>query len=233
MIIDKKKLMTYTYFNRIPDWNLRSTHLFSLVKKNIPGMVRKPFPTMVVDLRDSTFISKWSASTRTKINRAEREGVTVDRGHYLLTDILTLFVMSTASKGLKGYKPEHFDHFPVVECSAISYDGVMLCSHIWVIDREEKRALLYVNATNYHNDNDDKSLTGRAHYFLLWQDGLFLRQKGVETMDLMGYEAHTDKKMLKGVYQWKAGTHGKEEMLYHYYPLWFYVFRKFRNMLTG
>jgi hypothetical protein len=233
MIREHKKWMNYTYFNRNPGWDLRTTHLFSLISKDIPLMTRVPFPTLVIDLRDPTFVNKWSDSTRTKINRAEREGLTADRGNYLLQDILKLFAATAATKGLKGYIPQDFDQFPIVESSAIFYDGVMLCSHIWVIDEEEKRALLYVNASNYHNDNDDKSLTGRAHYFLLWQDGLFLRQKGVDTMDLMGYETNTQNKMMKGVYQWKAGTHGKEEMLYHYYPSWFYLFRKFRNMLTG
>jgi hypothetical protein len=233
MIREHKKWMNYTYFNRNPGWDLRTTHLFSPTSKEIPLMTRVPFPTMVVDVLDPTFVSKWSDSTRTKINRAEREGLTVDRGNYLLPDVLKMFAASAAIKGLKGYAPQDFDQFPIVESSAIFYDGVMLCSHIWVIDEEEKRALLYVNASNYHNDNDDKSLTGRAHYFLLWQDGLFLRQKGVDTMDLMGYETNTQNKMMKGVYQWKAGTHGKEEMLYHYYPSWFYLFRKFRNMLTG
>jgi hypothetical protein len=109
----------------------------------------------------------------------------------------------------------------------------MLCGHVWLIDKEEKRALLYVNASNHHNPNDDTSLTGRAHYFLLWQDGLYLRHLGIDTMDLMGYERDSVNPLMKGVYQWKAGTHGKEEILYHYYPFWFFVLRKFRNMLAG
>lgn len=232
MIVEQKRWMTYTYFNREPGQSMRTTHLFSMVRKEIAMMVRVPFPTMIVDLRDSTFLSGWSDSTRTKVNRAEREGLTADRGHYLLPEILKLFSSTAMIKGLKGYVPEDLEQLPHLEASAIYYEGVMLCSHIWLIDHEEKRALLYVNASNHHNDNDDKSLTGRAHYFLLWQDGLFLRSLGIEIMDLMGYTAKSTDKWLSGVYQWKAGTHGKEEMLYHYYPLWFYVFRKFRNMLT-
>ncbi len=233
MIIQQKSLMTYTYLNRDPGMDLRTTHLFSQVKKRIPFMARVPFPTMIVDLRESSFVSQWSASTRTKINKAEREGLTVDRGNYLLPEILKLFSSTATLKGLRGYVPEDFDQLPHLESSAIYYEGVMLCSHIWLIDAEEKRAILYVNASNHHNDNDDKSLTGRAHYFLLWQDGMYLRSLGIETMDLMGYTTKSENKWMSGVYQWKAGTHGKEEMLYHYYPLWFYVFRKFRNMLTG
>jgi hypothetical protein len=233
MITQRKRLMTYTYFNRNPEADWRTTHLFSPVKKRNVLMVRVPFPTMVVDLRLSAFVSHWSASTRNKINRAEREGLTVDRGNYLIPEILKLFSSTARLKGLKGYVPEDFAQLPQLESSAIYYEGVMLCSHIWLIDQEEKRAMLYVNASNHHNDNDDRSLTGRAHYFLLWQDGLYLRSLGIETMDLMGYKATSNDKWLNGVYQWKAGTHGKEEMLYHYYPVWFYVFRKFRNMLTG
>lgn len=233
MIVEQKRWMTYTYFNRDPLQSHRTTHLFSLVKKDIAMMVRVPFPTMIVDLRDSSFLSRWSDSTRTKVNRAEREGLTADRGNYLIPEILKLFSSTAMLKGLRGYAPEDFEQLPHLESSAVYYEGVMLCSHIWLIDQEEKRAMLYVSASNHHNDNDDKSLTGRAHYFLLWQDGLFLRSLGIEIMDLMGYAAQSADKWLSGVYQWKAGTHGKEEVLYHYYPWWFYVLRKFRNMLTG
>jgi hypothetical protein len=233
MIREQKKLMTYTYFNRNPGWHPRMTHLFSPVRKRIPMMVMVPFPTMIVDLRDAEFINHWSASTRTKINRAVREGLTVDRGNYMLPDILKLFAATATLKGLRGYTPEDFDTLPGIESSAVFYEGVMLCSHVWLLDKEEKRALLYVNASNHHNNNDDSILTGRAHYFLLWQDGILLRQLGMETMDLMGYEPETKNSWMKGIYQWKAGTHGNEEMLYHYYPFWFYVLRKFRNMLTG
>lgn len=233
MITQRKKRMTYTYFNRNPGLNIRTTHLFSLVKKKVPLMVRVPFPTMTVDLLKPEGMSNWAASARTKINRAEREGLTVDRGNFLIPGILNLFAVTAALKGLRGYVPSDFDQFPLVKSSAVIYEGVMLCSHIWVIDAEEQRALLYVSASNFQNDNDDKSMTGRAHYFLLWHDALYLKSLGIKVMDLMGYEPETLNPLLKGVYQWKAGTHGKEEMLYHYYPFWFYVFRKFRNMVTG
>jgi hypothetical protein len=233
MITERKRMMTYTYFNRSPGMDMATTHLFSPVKKNISMMARVPFPTMTINLTDPQFVKSWSSSARNKINKATREILTVDRGPYLISDILNLFRSTATLKGLRGYHPDDFDQFPHIECSAIFYEGVMLCSHIWVIDDAEKRALLYVNASNHHNENDDKSLTGRAHYFLLWQDGLLLQSLGIETMDLMGYMPDTTNTMMKGVYQWKAATHGKQETLYHYYPFWFYLLRKFRNMLTG
>ncbi len=233
MITEQKPRMTYTYFNRNPGMDMRTTHLFSPVKENISMMVRVPFPTMTIDLKEPQFVKAWSSSARNKINKAIREVLTVDRGPYLIPDILSLFAATATLKGLKGYQQADFDQFPHIECSAIFYEGVMLCSHIWVIDDQEKRALLYVNASNHHNENDDKSLTGRAHYFLLWQDGLHLRTLGIETMDLMGYMPDSKNPMMMGVYKWKAATHGKEETLYHYYPTWFYVLRKFRNMVTG
>jgi hypothetical protein len=233
MITQHKKLMTYTYFNHNPGWNLRTNHLFSPARKDIPLMTRVPFPTIVVDLKNPDFIKLWSSSTRTKINKAIRENLTADRGNYLLPDILKLFSATADRKGLRGYTPEDFDKLFPIESSAVFYEEVMLCGHIWLMDKEEQRALLYVNASNHHNQNEDTSLTGRAHYFLLWQDGIYLKQLGIETMDLMGYESDAKHPWLKGIYQWKAGTHGKKEVLYHYYPGWFYVLRKFRNMLTG
>lgn len=231
MITEQKKWMTYTYFNRDPRPGLRTTHLFSPVQKDLNGMVQVPFPTMTVDVRDAEFGELWSSSTRTKIHRAQNENQAVDRGSYLLEDILKLFNPGARLKGLRGFEVADFDTLLNIECCAVYYEGVMLCGHVWLIDETEKRALLYVNASNHYNDNDDRSLTGRAHYFLLWQDGLYLRHLGLETMDLMGYETNTQNESLKGVYQWKSGTHGQEVTLYHYYPRWFFALRKLRNML--
>lgn len=233
MIEQKKKWMTYTYFTRQPEFALKGTHLFSFVDQKIPGMTRVPFSTMTVPVREENFISAWSASTRNKVNKAVREGFVADRGQNLLADVLRLFSLNAERKKLKGYELSHFDSLHPIACSAIVHDGVMLCGHVWLLDRSEKRALLYVNASNYLNEHEDASLTGRAHYFLLWQDGLFFRNLGIELLDLMGYEANTKNPALKGVYSWKEGTHGQTEMLYHYYPVWFYALRQFRKLLTG
>lgn len=233
MIVQRKRWMTYTYFNPSPGWNWSRTHLFSTTRKKMAGMVRVPFSTLTVDLRDEHFLEKWSSSTRAKIHRAQGEHLAVDRGNYLLVEILHLFNSRVRAKGLSGYAPNHFDTLFPLECSAIYVEGVMLCGHIWLVDAAEKRALLYVNASNQSGEPDDRPLVGRAHYFLLWQDGLYLRQMGIQILDLMGYEADSPDPGLRGVYQWKAGTHGQTAMLYHYYPGWFYLLRKFRNMLTG
>lgn len=222
--------MLYTYFNRQPSGDWMISHLFALSKKSIRGMKRIAFPTMIIDIQNENFTHTWSKSTRTKINRAQKEILAVDRGPYLLDDVLQLFMLSATAKGLRGYTASHFESLGPIECSAIYVDGVMICAHVWLIDHQEKRALLYVNASNHHDENNDKSLTGRAHYYLLAQDGLFLRQLGLNTMDLMGYDPHTKNPGLAGVNQWKAGTHGKQQILYHYYPIWFYLFRTARKL---
>ena len=49
-------------------------------------------------------------------------------------------------------------------------------------------------------------------------------------MDLHGYEEKATDPRLKGVYTWKAATHGEVLHLYHYYPWWFYVLRKIRKV---
>ena len=231
MISEKKKWMTYTYFNRDPRIQFRTTHLFSFTKKKITGMIRHPFPTMTVDLHNPAFVDQWSESTRTKIKRAEKETLIIVRDNSLLNKILHLFNSTAGMKGLRGYQTAQFASMPFIQCNAIMHENNLLAGHVWLVDETEKRALLYVNASNHQVE--DKSLVGRAHYYLLWQDGLFLRQMGMETMDLMGYETDSPDSSLKGVYQWKEGTHGREEMLWHYYPAWFFLLRKLRNMVSG
>ncbi len=232
MFRERKRWMNYTYYHRHPVFHWKTTHLYSPVLVNSFWNVRQPYSTMTVDIADENFIAGWSASTRTKINKAVREELVVDRGKYLLPAILELFSFTAERKGLRGFTVTDFDSFPSFECSAILLNGVMLCGHVWLMDEDEKRAMLYINASNHKNENEDASLTGRAHYFLLWQDGLYLREKGVNLLDLQGYKAETTDPMVSGVYKWKAGTHGQQETLYHYFPFWFHWLRKFRNMLS-
>lgn len=232
MIKEKRRWMTYTYFNRNPGANICTTHLFAFGMKPEFMMICVPFPTITVDLSEKDFVSAWSASTRTKINKAGQDALNIERGKEWLTQVLQLFMLTARRKGLNGYKDEDFSGFSTIEVSATFKNGLLLCGHVWIIDREEARALLYVNATQHGRDSEEASVIGRAHYHLLWQDGLMLQQKGIKTMDLMGFDPDTKDLNLSGVYQWKAGTHGTSEILYHYYPIWFYVLRKFRNMLT-
>jgi hypothetical protein len=232
MFREKKKWMDYTYYSRNPVSHWRTTHLYSPVWIENKLSVRVPFSTMTVDISKDDFLTRWSASTRTKVNRAARVGLVVDRGVYLLKDILKLFSLTAEKKELRGFTPSDFDTFPKFECSAIILNGTMLCGHVWLLDDDEKRAMLYISTTNHRNENDDTALTGRAHYFLLWQDGLFLREKGIVIMDLQGYNPASKDPKLIGVYTWKAGTHGQQEMLYHYFPIWFHLLRKFRNLVN-
>lgn len=207
-------------------------HLFSPVKKNIIGMIRIPFPTMNIDLTNENFIDDWSKSTKYKVNRAEKENLVIQRGNEILPQILILFQKTALAKNLRGYTTEDFDSKPWIKCSAVFFDAKMLAGHIWMMDHEEKRMLLFVNASDHHEEQNDTSLVGRAHYYLLWQDGVFYRNGGIEIMDLNGYKKLTNDPALKGVYAWKEGTHGQVENLYQYYPLYVHWLRKFRNMVS-
>jgi len=208
-----------------------TTHLFSPTRRSIAGMVRVAFPTLVVDIGDPDFLQRWSSSTRTKVNKASHDNLLIGRGSDLLPQVLDLFGSTARRRGLKGYPAHHFDAFPHVECSAAFLDGVMLCGHVWIIDDEGRRACLYVNASAHHDGTEVSSLYGRAHYYLLWQDGIFLREGGIMTLDLQGYDPGSGQQDLEGVYRWKAGTHGTQETLYHYYPAWFHGIRRMREIL--
>ncbi|MEP6647101.1 MAG: hypothetical protein ABJC12_08420 [Saprospiraceae bacterium] len=230
MISEKKKWLKYTYFNRNPGFRLNEVHLFSPVKKGIVGMKRILFPTMVVDISKENFTDEWSKSTRYKINRAKKEMLIIKRNMDLLPAILNLFQRTAQLKNLRGYSMIDFDSRPWIECSAVFFEDKMLAGHVWLIEKAEKRCLLFVNASDHHEASNDSSLVGRAHYFLLWKDGLYFRNKEFRTLDLNGYLEHSEDLNLKGVYAWKEGTHGQVENLYQYYPFHVYWLRKFRNM---
>ena len=232
MIKEQKKWMCYTYFHREPGFQWKMTHLFSPVKKNIPGMVRIACPTMIADIRECDFIRSWSKSVRTKINKAETESFTIKRDAELLPEILDMFRQTAIAKSLRGHYPGDFNSRPWILCSAVYENEKMLAGHIWMIDEEEKRSLLFVNASAHHQ-HTDQGLISRAHYYLLYQDGLYLRNNGIDCLDLNGYKPGQDDPSLSGVYRWKEATHGQPEDLYHYYPAWFYWLRKMRKKKSG
>ncbi|MGB3077555.1 MAG: hypothetical protein WBB31_00640, partial [Saprospiraceae bacterium] len=123
MIKEKRKWLTYTYFNRNPKFLLKTVHLFSPVKKTIPGMICIPFPTMIINLKNENFIESWSKSAKYKINRAEKENLTLKRGLEYLPEILTLFQKTAEVKKLRGFRIGDFDSKPWIQCSAIFFEG--------------------------------------------------------------------------------------------------------------
>lgn len=229
MILEKKKWMCYTYFSKDPHFAWRTVHLFSPAKKKIPGMITVPCPTMKASIIENDFLKTWSSSTRTKINRAENDALELKRGKELLPDILDLFRATAIHKKLRGHYPEDFNSRPWICCSAVIAGNKILAGHVWLIDEEEKRSLLFVNASAHHDPEIDPSLTARAHYYLLWQDGMYLRNNGIDCLDLHGYDPDLKDPALTGVYRWKEGTRGEKEELFHYYPFWFYWFVKLRQ----
>ncbi len=226
MIREKKKWMCYTYYHRGPRFRWRETFLFSPVRKKIPGMICVPFPTMIADVRECDFLNTWSKSTRTKINKVREEKLTIRRGVEFLPDILELFSKTAKSKKLRGHYPTDFQSRPWIVCSAVYAKDTMLAGHVWLIDEEEKRSLLFVNASAHQDDDTDTSLVGRAHYYLLYQDGAYLRTHGIDFMDLNGYNPEPKDAALVGVNRWKEATHGQPQKLYNYYPAWFHLYRK-------
>lgn len=229
MIRELKKWMCYEYHHREPCFRWRTTFLFSPVKKKIRGMIRRSFPTMLADVRENDFISLWSKSSRYKVNKAEEEKYAIRRGPEVLPEILDCFAETARRKKLRGYCVADFDSRPWIICSAIYHEEKLLAGHVWIMDEEERRALLFVNAASHISPEADASLTGRAHYYLLYQDGLYLRNHGIDDLDLNGYIPECKDPALAGVYRWKEGTHGRQEELYHYYPVWFYWLRKIRG----
>lgn len=232
MIKERKKWMNYTWYNATPSSDLQTTHLHALKDSTLFGMVKSSFTTMVVDIREEDFLKTWSSSTRTKVHKAEAEGMEITRGKVLLPEIIALFQKTAKRKKLRGHKLVDFDSRTWVLPTAVFQGATLLGGHVWVMDEESKRATLFINAIQSQTPEVESSTISRAHYYLLWQDGIFFHQKGYEILDLHGYEPDSSDSNLKGVYKWKEGTHGSIEQQFHYYPFWFYCFRRIRNWFS-
>lgn len=181
--------------------------------KNL-GYKRCPSPgyqTIWVDLQEDEQEKRGrlKSNWRNKLKKAEKSGLKVEwdeKGEYF-SWLLRIYQEDMVNKGYDG------PSVPLLGAmgksfSADAADGCMLIGRAMLDDEAVAAILLFCHgggATYQIGWSSQKGRNDAAHTLLLWQGMLYLKDKGINDLDLGGVNDET----AKGVKQFKEGVNGE------------------------
>ncbi|NNM67796.1 MAG: hypothetical protein HKM06_07290 [Spirochaetales bacterium] len=186
-----------------------------------PGLVRKPFHTLVsvLDGDPETLLLKMNGSTRNQIRQADKLGVTGDWVE--LAAFVSFFNHFAADKGIHGTTVPKLRSFgDALRLSSVSYDGRPLAMHATLWDRQTKRTRSLLSASARFLDPEDRKLIGKANRWLHWWDMKMFQAEGCTVYDWGGYAKDTEDPERKGINEFKEGFGGTLLEESHYFPLY-------------
>jgi hypothetical protein len=198
----------------------------SSLKDPVPGLVRKPFWTLLVDLSvdEAALMAGLNGTTRTQVRQAEKLGIVCGPG--TAETFLPFFEEFAKEKGIEGTSPEKLESFGTsLRVTEARLDGVVLAMHVWLLDADLGRLRLIHSATGRFADPEHQNASGRANRLLHWWEMVTFRAQGVRTYDWGGYAKDTEDQAKKGINQFKDGFGGSLVEESHYYPFYLSGFR--------
>jgi lipid II:glycine glycyltransferase (peptidoglycan interpeptide bridge formation enzyme) len=194
----------------------------------IPGFVRKPYHTLLIDLsRDEQAL--WQGlkkQTRYEIGLAKRAGVSfvVEDDP---TEFVTVYNACTKHTGLGKLSMSAVTCYaPFVHFLKAMHGDAPLVVQSTIVDRESGRARILHGASLYRT-----AQTGRERRFfstatrlLCWEQMLYFRERGIRYLDLGGYAPASDDSKMQGINHFKDSLGGQliEESDYMSYPVFLY-----------
>jgi len=171
------------------------------------GFIWQKAYTAYVDIEKSEeeILSNFKKNTKYEINRAKREGV-----EYKISNDIDFFYNYynefAKSKNLEllNYNTLlKYKDFIVI--SQAVKDGEVLSTHIHLLDKDNKIAILLYSASLFRKIEDKKlrNLIGYANRFLHYQDMLYFKSKGCSIYDFGGYAYGTNDEVEKRINHFK------------------------------
>ena len=191
-----------------------------------PGLVRKPFWTLAVDLgQDEAALSAGlNGTTRTQVRQAEKLGITCSPG--TAEGFLGFFNDFAKDKGIEGTSKAKLESFGgSLRVTEAKLDGLVLAMHVWVLDAALARVRLIHSANGRFSDPEHQNASGRANRLLHWWEMVTFKAEGVRTYDWGGYAKDTDDTAKQGINKFKDGFGGSLVEESHYYPFYLSKFQ--------
>jgi hypothetical protein len=196
--------------------------------KRIPGFVREPYHTLLIDLsRDEQAL--WQGlkkQTRYQIGRAKRAGVSFVVEHDP-TEFVTIYNACTEHTGLGKLSMSAVTCYaPFVHFLKAMQGDAPLVVHSTIVDRESGRARILQAASLYRNAQTGREgrFFSEAARLLYWEQMLYFRERGIRYLDIGGYAPATDDSKMRGINYFKDSFGGQllEESNYMSYPVFLY-----------
>ncbi|MBT2639690.1 GNAT family N-acetyltransferase [Bacillus sp. ISL-39] len=204
---------------QIDSWLLVPKNTFTgLPYKNGPFQIHKAFKTLVIDLQKSEndIFQEFQKSTRYKINRADREGVSFrilrkpnDRE---IQEFIEFFDEFARAKKIRPCIPAKIKQLrnnnAFVITKAMLGDRTLAC-HGYIFDRQRTN-MLYSASLRAGRDSSETNLIGRANRFLHWNSILSFKELGCNWYDFCGLSQNPNDIEGQGINKFKKGFGGFE-----------------------
>ena len=124
-------------------------------------------------------------------------------------------------------------YWPDMKVTKLSYHGRTLVMHSLMIDQNARRACMLHDAAMFRQmpDARHRNLIGHANRYLHFLDMLYLKDLGIESLDLGGYALNTTDEHLRHINEFKDGFGGELVEMSNYVSHPLYCYRKFSNCL--
>lgn len=211
-------------------------YLQSRAQVALPGFVREPFPTRLLDLRKGAdaVLQCYAKNTRYEIRRARAEGVSFELESDL-AKFLDFYNSFATTKGLSTLDFRFAEVYaPFMKMTKAVRDGIVLTMHSYLVDEEQQRARLLHSASGFRSarNAEDAQLFGRANRLLHHEDMVYFLDHDMRDLDLGGHYYGCDPELIN-VNKFKESFGGRivEESNYLSLPL--FIRRLLRKRLTG
>jgi hypothetical protein len=199
-------------------WPLRIYYQSPCVEPR-PGLVRKVFHTLLIDLtQDEAALSAgMHGTTRTQIRQAEKLGIVC--GPSTAEVFLPFFNDFSKEKGIAGTTAAKLASFGSgLRVTEARLGDLLLAMHVWLLDPEASRLRLIHSATGRFGDPEHQNASSRGNRLLHWYEMTAFKAEGVRTYDWGGYAQGTDDTAKQGINKFKDGFGGTVVEESHYYP---------------
>ena len=185
--------------------------------------------TKVVDLTPSTeaIFDGFSKHTRRKIKQGAKESFEFqwDVPEVELIDVYSQFARDN---DLPEVEKRVIDaYWPDMKVTKLSYMGRTLVMHSLIVDPEAKRACMLHDAAMFRRmpDQRHRNLIGFANRYLHFLDMMYLKERGITSLDLGGYALNTQDEHLQNINEFKDGFGGELVEMSNYVSLPLHCYR--------
>ncbi len=199
------------------------------------GFHREVKFTKIIDLRPSRdeILRQFSGHTRTKIKHGAHDGMRFS-SDIPEEELLKVCALFAEDNGLPELEKKVLDaYWSGMKVTKLSRDNRTLVMHSFIIDESTGRACMLHDAAMFRRADDlsNRNTIGHANRYLHYLDMLYLKDLGVQWLDLGGYARDTTDEHLQRVNEFKDGFGGELVEMSNYVSLPLFCYRKLSHHL--
>ena len=177
------------------------------------GFQREVKFTKMIDLRpaEDDIFKGFSKHTRRKIKQGANGGFQFEKD-VPETELMDIYLVFARDNNLPELDKRVIEaYWPGVTVTKLSYNCRTLVMHSLMVDEKAKRACMLHDAAMFRQMPDirHRNLIGHANRYLHFLDMMYLKERGIESLDLGGYAKDTEDEHLQHINEFKDGFGGE------------------------